>query len=218
MVFVGITKPAPPPQRHVITISDWDLGSALRTLRATPAAELSAVRTLRIVFTEPNILYWQGSLWPAAREAFDDEDVEEYAQIYPAAELGSTPPSEAFRALLRFIDDNFDLAKLDLEVNAGNAAWGLFEDKAAGAYGGDEVDDEWKFVYEWYLEVGRALADVFGAKELQRLNVKTSIWDGMGSWLTGQVTGAESVVDGNLPRYHDAGMRLLPSGDGLKTG
>ncbi|KAG6362723.1 hypothetical protein INS49_007816 [Diaporthe citri] len=197
MVFVGLTKPEPPPQPHVLTIRDRDLGRALGTLRATPAAELFAVRTLRIVLTEPNVLYWHGSLWPAARAVFDDED--------------------EFRALLRFVAKNFDLAKLDWEVDARSAAWGLFEDKGAGAYGGEEVDEDWKFVYEWYLEVGRALADVLRGRKLQRLSVKTSIWNGMGPWLTGQSTGTEIVVDGSLPRYHDVGMRLLSGGDGIET-
>lgn len=218
MVFVELTKPEPPPQPHVVTIRDWDLGHALSTLRATPAAELAAARTLRIVFTEPNLLYWHGSIWPGVREVFDDEDIEAYARIYPPPAAGSTPPSEEFRALLRFVAENFDLAKLDWEIDASSASWGLFADRGAGAYGGDEVDEEWIFVYEWYLEVGRALADVFRGRELQRLSVETSIWDGMGPWLVGQITGAETVVDRGLPRHHGVGMRLLSGGEGLETG
>ena len=154
--------------------------------------------------------------------ALDDEDVEEHARIHPAPAVGSTSPSRSFCALLSFIAEKFDPTQLDLEVKAKDAAWGLFEDNGAAAYDGDEVGDEWKVVYEWHLEVGRALADVFGGRDLQRLSVETSIWDGMG-WvgigprLTAQITATETVENGNLPRYHDACLRLLPGGDGLET-
>lgn len=51
----------------------------------------------------------------------------------------ASSPSEVFRAMLRFVAKNFDLRKLNLEVDAREAL-GLSEDAAAGAYGGDEVD------------------------------------------------------------------------------
>lgn len=192
-----------------LTIRDSDLANALESLRTTPAAELSAVRTLRIVLTETNLLHWHGSLWPGVDAVFDDDDLEEYARLYPAPVSSSAnSPSKVFRALLRFVAGNFDLAKLDLKVDAGSAAWGLFEDKAAGAYGGDEVDQEWKFIYDFYMDVGRALAETFGGSGLREVGVKTSIWDGMGAWLAGQISGRETVVAGGLPEYHHAETRL----------
>lgn len=110
--------------------------------------------------------------------------------------------------MLRFIADNFDLRKLDLEVNASSAAWSLFEDTIAGAYGGG--DHEWMFIYGFYVDIGRALAEVFGgSSDLRELRFETSIWDGMGPWLVDQISGRDTAVDGNLPEWHDAGMRLL---------
>lgn len=193
-----------------LTIRDVDLTHALSALRTThPAAELSAVRHLRIVLTEANLLRWHGSLWPGAHAALDDEDLDDYARLYPTP-AGGPPSSAAFRALLRFVAERFDLGALDLEVDVGSAAWSLFEDKAAGAYGGDEVDQDWRFVYEFYLDVGRALAEVFGGKEqLRGVTVKTTIWDGMGAWLAGQISGRGTVVTGGLPEYHNAEMRLV---------
>lgn len=168
-----------------LTIHDPDLAHALDVLRATPAADLSTIRTLRIILTEASLLRWHGRLWPGAHAALDDEDLDEYARLYyPAPSStadgggggGGDPPSEAFRALLRFVDGSFDVAGLGLEVDAGGAAWGIFEDKAAGAYAGwDEVERDWGFVYEFYLDVGRALAEVFGGGRLRGVRVKTSM-------------------------------------------
>lgn len=111
--------------------------------------------------------------------------------------------------MLRFVAKNFDLRKLNLEVDA-REAWGLFEDAAAGAYGGDEVDQEWKFIYDFYMDVGKALAEVFKSSDLREFHVRTSIWDGIGPWLVGQISGREDmVVAGILPEYHDVGMQLL---------
>lgn len=71
---------------------------------------------------------------------FDNEDLEEYTQLYLApASARDRSPSEVFRTMLHFVAESFNLGKLDLEVD-GRRAWGLFENKAAGAYGGDEVD------------------------------------------------------------------------------
>lgn len=208
-----------------LTIRDSNLAQALSALQTTPATKLSAVRTLRITFTESNLLHWHGSLWPGVRAAFDDDDLDEYARLYPAPtpalasspndpRPSSAPSSQAFRALMHFVAENFDLGNLDLEVDAGSAAWSLFEDKGAGAYGGDEVDEDWRFVYELYLDVGRALTEAFWGKELRRVVVKTSIWDGMGPWLAGQITGGVRTVNlGRLPGYHDATSRLV-SGKG----
>ena len=191
-----------------LTIRDSDLANALESLRTTPAVELSAVRTLRIVLTETNLLHWHGSLWPGLDVVFDDEDMEDYARLYPApASSSASSPSKLFRALLRFVAGSFNLEMLHLEVDASSAAWSLFEDKAAGAYGGD-IDQEWKFIYEFYMDVGRALVEVFGGSGLREVGVETSIWDGMGEWLVGQISGRETVVAGNLPKYHDAGTRL----------
>lgn len=219
------TQPQPQPQAIFpptsLTIRDSDLANALDSLRTTPAAEVSAVRTLRIVLTEANLLHWHGSLWPGVHAVFDDEDLNEYARLYPAPASSSTnSPSKAFRALLRFVAGSFDLGKLDLEVNASSAAWSLFEDTIAGAYGGN-IDQEWRFIYDFYMDVGRALAEVFAGSELRELRVETSIWDGMGPWLVGQITGRETVVAGGLPEYHDAGTRLSSGegvdGDGVKA-
>lgn len=215
------TQPQPQPQPQAtlpptsLTVRDSDLANALESLRTTPAVELSAVRTLCIVLTETNLLHWHGSLWPGVHAVYDDDDLEEYARLYPGpVSSRASSPSEVFRAMLRFVAESFDLGKLDLEVNASSAAWSLFDDLAAGAYGGDEVDQEWKFIYDFYMDVGRALAEVFEGSDLREVRVKTSIWDGMGAWLVGQISGRETVVAGNLPEYHDAGMRLL-SGEGV---
>lgn len=217
------TQSQPQPQRTFPTsliIRDEDLANALESLRTTPAVELSAVRSLRIVLTEANLLHWHGSIWPGMDLLFNDEDLVEYARLYPApASISTNSPSKVFRALLRFVAGNFDLQTLDLQVNASNAAWSFFEDTIAGAYGGD-IDEEWKFIYEFYVDVGRALADVFGGSDLRELGVETSIWDGMGPWLVGQISGKETVVADILPKYHDAGTRLTPNEpvrDGVNT-
>ncbi|PSR99074.1 hypothetical protein BD289DRAFT_424531 [Coniella lustricola] len=198
-----------------LIIRDSSLEHALEVLRGKTTKELLEVRTLRISLTEANLLYWQGSLWTEASSVFDKDDLEEYARIYPAATPkstnGTSPPCEEFRTLLRFIASSFDLGALVLEVDAGSAAWSLFEDKGAGAYGEDDVDDEWRFIYEFYLDIGRALIDVFGTTKLHKINVKTAIWDGMGPWLDAQICGKEletaRAVTG-VPRYHTATSRL----------
>lgn len=193
-----------------LTIRDPDLASALESLRNKPGVELSAVRTLHTRLNETNLLYWQGSVWPVAHEVFDNEDLEAYTQIYPAPEsLRTSNPSEVFRAMLRFVAESFDLGILDLEVNVSHVAWSLFEDRGEGAYGGDEVDEEWKFIYDFFMDVGISLAEVFKGSNLREIRVETSIWDGMGPWLSGQISGRETAVVGNLPEYHDASMRLL---------
>lgn len=116
-----------------------------------------------------------------------------------------------FRAILRFVAESFDLGKLDMKVNVSAAAWSLFKDRGAGAYGGDEVDEEWKFIYDFFMDVGRALAEVFKGSDLREIGVETSIWDGMGPWLSGQISGRKTAVVGNLPENHHVGMRLLSS-------
>lgn len=209
------SQAAPPPTS--LTIRDSDLAHALGTLRTTSAPELFAVRTLRIILTESNLLHWHGAPWPpwpGARAVFDDDDLDEYARLYPAPASSSTAggsPSEAFRALLRFVAESFELGGLDLEVDAGSEAWSLFEDKAAGSYGGgrDEVDRNWGFVYDFHMDVGRALAEVFGGGKLRVLDIKTSIWDGIGAWLEGQINGRGTVVDRELPGYYDPRTPLL---------
>lgn len=194
-----------------LTIRDEDLANALESLRTPPAVELSAVRSLRIVLTEANLLHWHGSLWPGMGLVFNDEDLVEYARLYPAsASISTNTPSKVFRALLRLVAGIFDLQMLDLQVNASNAAWSFFEDTIAGAYGGD-IDKEFEFIYEFYMDVGRALADVFSGCDLRELGVKTSIWDGMAPWLVGQISGKETVVADILPKYHDGGTRLTPN-------
>lgn len=202
----------PQPQGTVpptsLTIDEPDLAIALESLRTKPAAELSAVRTLQIILTEESILYWHESLWPGFDLVFNDEDVEEYARLYPApASLSTGSLSRQFRALLRFVAESFDLGKLHLEVNASRASWSFFGDTIAGAYG-EDIDEEWKFMYEFFMDLGRALAEVFRGSGLRDLSVTTSIWDGMGPWLEGQITGRETVVTDILPRYHNVGTRL----------
>lgn len=61
------------------------------------------------------------------------------------------------------------------------------------------------------MDVERALAEVFKGSNLREVRVKTSIWDGIGPWVVGQISGRETVVAGILPEYHHAGMQLLPS-------
>lgn len=212
-IVIMATQPRQQPQAvshsTSLTIRDPDLANALECLRNKPVVELSAVRTLHIRLNETNLLYWYGSVLPGAHEVFDDEDLEVYTRIYPVPEsLRISSPSEVFRAMLRFIAESFDLGKLDLEVNISAVAWSLFEDRGAGAYGG-EVDEEWKFIYDFFMDVGRALAEVFKGSDLREIRVETSIWDGMGPWLSGQISGRETAVVGNLPEYHDIGMHLL---------
>lgn len=212
------TQPQPQTQTPLpptsLTIRDEDLANALESLRATPAVELSAVRTLHIVLNEANLLYWHGSFWPELYELFDDWRMDENARVYPApASLSVSPPSKAFRALLRYVAESFDLGQLDLEVNVSDCAWSIFEDTIAGAYGGD-IDEEWKFMYDFFMDVGRALAEVFRGSALRELHVKTSIWDGMGPWLAGQISGRETVVTDILPKYHDVKARLS-TGEGV---
>lgn len=214
------TQPQPQPPSQAtspstsLTICEEDLTNALGSLRNP--MELSAVRTLRIVLNETNILHWHGSLWPGVHVVFDDEDLKDDERLYPAP-VSSTATSEVFREILRFVAENFDLGKLDLEVDA-RRAWGLFEDAGAGAYGGDEVNEEWKFIYDFYMDVGRALAEVFRGSDLRDVRVRTSIWDGVGPWLAEQITGrgGETVVAGILPKHHDVGMRLSP-GEGVNA-
>lgn len=112
--------------------------------------------------------------------------------------------------------NNFDLENLHLVVDVQSAAWLIFSDAGAGAYGGEEVEEgtDWRFIYEWYLDVGKVILEVLAGRELQDLSVIASIWDGMGPWLTGRITGNETVVPpAKLPRYHDAGLRLLGPGE-----
>lgn len=210
--------PLPPTN---LTIRDSDLVNALESLRTTPAAELSAVRTLRIVLDEANLLYWHGSFWPGLYEVFDDWMMDDYARVFPApASVSVSPPSKAFRALLRYVAESFDLGKLDLEVNASDCSWSIFGDTIAGAYGGD-IDEEWKFMYDFFMDVGRALAEVFRGSALRELRVTTSIWDGMGPWLEGQISGRETVVTDILPKYHDVEVPLSTDqevdGSGVKA-
>lgn len=208
------TQPQPQPQFQSplpptsLNIRGSDLANALESLRTPPAVELSAVRTLRNFLDEANLVYWHGSFWPELYELFDDWRIDEYTRVYPApASLSVSPPSKAFRALLRYVIESFDLGKLDLEVNVSNAARSIFEDTIAGAYGGD-IDEEWKFMYDFFMDVVRALAEVFRGSGLRELSVKTSIWDGMGPWLAGQISGRETVVTDILPKYHDVKARL----------
>lgn len=217
-------SPQPQPDPGCLNIRDWYLDRALSDLRTTPAAELSAIHTVHIELTEPNLIRWHGSVWPGMDLAFDDEDMAGYARIYPVPKplTANKPPREAFRAILRFIAEKFDLGQLNLEVDASCAAWGLFEDKAAAGYSTrDEVDQDWRFMYDFYIDVGRVVAEVFRGVELRGLSAKTSIWNGMCPWLTGQITGRDMGVIEDLPRFHDTGMPLLPGkggdGDGVKA-
>ncbi|KAJ4415773.1 hypothetical protein N0V82_007135 [Gnomoniopsis sp. IMI 355080] len=169
------------------------------------------------MFTEPNLLAWHGSYWKELDIVFDNESIENYKGIFPEFDSPSAPPPrDLFCALLRFVADNFDLENLHLVVNVGGAAWSVFADAGAGAYGGDEVEKgpDWRFIYEWYLDVGRLILKVLAGRDLLDLSVLASIWDGMEPWLTGKITGKESVVPAaKVPRYHDAGLRLLGSGE-----
>lgn len=136
------TQVQPQPQPHEaspptsLTVYDVDLAHALDALSATPAAELSAIRTLRIVLTADNIIRWHGSVWPGIEIFLYVGEMEELKRLHPvpASITAGNPPSKAFRALLRFVAETFDLGKLDLEVDPGVASWGLFADSGAAAY------------------------------------------------------------------------------------
>ncbi|ROW13088.1 hypothetical protein VPNG_05912 [Cytospora leucostoma] len=152
-----------------LTILESDLVHALSALRDTPAAELSAIRTLHISFNESNLLYWHGSRWPGERDAMDDDGIEENTRLYPApASLATSSPREAFCALLRFIAEDFDLGALDLEIDASWAVHSLI-DIGIAYLNYDELEQYWRFIYEWYMDLGRALGEVFAGKELRGL-------------------------------------------------
>lgn len=208
-------QPTPSPPPTTLTLRHPDLLHSLATLRALPSSSLSSLHTLCIIPTDPDLLRWHGHTWPSASAVFDEDDLREYAEIFPPPDPASSSPApkESFRALLRLVSEGCDLASLDLEVDLGRAAWSLFEDKAAAAYGGDEVDEEWRFVYEFYVDAGRALVEVFRGRAMPRsLVVRTTIWEGMGEWLVGQVTGRSIEVTGGLPPYHNVHMSLLTAG------
>ena len=189
----------------------------LAKLQALSASERAAIRTLSITQTETQCLAWHGRLSPGVRDVFDDDDLAEYARIHhwPSA-AGPDPKVNSaveLREGLRFVAENFDLPNLSLEVDPGSAAWSLFQDKAAGGYE-EDVEKNWRFVYEFYLEVGRALLDTFGGKELAGLSISTNKsipeFAGMGAWLEREVTGKEgsSGKMGKVPAYHDVAKRL----------
>lgn len=205
------------PMSTGLTIHEGNLTRAFNTLSSIPAAKLSTIRTLHIMFTEPNLLAWHGPYWKDLDIVFDDEYIENYKAIFPESESPSTPPPrDVFGALLRFVANNFDLENLHLVVNVGGAAWQVFADAGAGAYGGDEVEEgpDWRFIYEWYLDVDRVILEVLAGRELLDLSILASIWDGMEPWLTGKLTGKESVVPAaKVPRYHDPGLRLFDFGE-----
>lgn len=200
-----------------LTIHDGDLKRALATLRSVPAAKLSSIRTLQIMFSEPNLLSWHGTYWKDLNIVFEDEDIENYKRMFPESQAPSTPPPrDVFRTLLQFVANNFDLENLHLIINVESAAWLIFSDAGAGAYGGDEVEEgpDWRFIYEWYLDVGKVILDVLAGHELLDLSVLASIWSGMGPWITGIVAGKETVVPaGKVPRYHNGDSKLLALGE-----
>lgn len=205
------------PTSASLTIHDGDLNRALATLRSIPAEKLSSIRTLQIMFAEPNLLSWHGTYWKDLDIVFEDEDIENYKRMFPESQSPSTPPPrELFRTLLQFVADNFDLENLHLIINVESAAWLLFSDAGAGAYGGDEVEEgpDWRFIYEWYLDVGKVILEVLSGRELLDLSVLASIWNGMGPWLTGRIAGKETVVPAvKVPRYHNADSKLLDLGE-----
>lgn len=86
-------------------------------------------------------------------------------------------------------------------VKVQSAAWLIFSDAGAGAYGGDEAEEgpDWRFIYEWYLDVGRVILEMLAGRELWDLSVVASIWDGIGPWLTGKITGKQTVVPAAKP-------------------
>ncbi len=150
-------------------------------------------------------------------DVFDDDDLAQYVRIqqWPSVS-GPDPkvnPSAEFRELLRFVADNFELPNLMFEVDAGSCAWSLHEDKAAAAYD-DDVEKTWRFVFEFYMDVGRALCETLAGKGLARVSISTrtsiSEFQGMGAWLEREVTGKEVSVGkiGTLPAYHDLASRL----------
>lgn len=125
-------------------------------------------------------------------------------------------PAEELRELLRFVAGNFDLPKLRLEVNPGTCAWSLHEDKLAAAYD-DDVPNNWRFVYDFYMDIGQALCETLAGKGLAELSIATnkSIYEfeGTGAWLEREVTGREVPGGkiGKVPYYHDLDKRLSVS-------
>lgn len=86
-----------------LTIHEGDLTRALSTLRSTPAAELSTIRTLHIMFAEPSLLSWHGCYWKDLDIVFDDDDIANYKTMFPESQAPSIPPPrDLFRALLHF--------------------------------------------------------------------------------------------------------------------
>lgn len=182
-----------------------------------PMEKLSSIHTLQIIFAEPSLLSWHGTYWKDLDIVFEDEDIEDYRRMFPESQGASTPPPrEVFRTILQFVADTFDLGNLHLIINVESAAWLIFSDAGAGAYGGDEVEEgpDWRFIYEWYLDVGKVILEVLAGHELLDLSVLASIWNGMGPWLTGKMAGKATVVPaGKVPRYHDATSKLVEFGD-----
>ncbi|ROV90943.1 hypothetical protein VPNG_10076 [Cytospora leucostoma] len=115
--------------------------------------------------------------------------------------------------------ETFDLGKLELIIDAKRGSWNIWWDiNCASEESQREKDQDWKSMYEIFLDIGRAVGEVFNTKELRALSITTYLWHRVGQWLTGRLTGAETVVTKDVPRYHDPETPLLPGEEGDRDG
>lgn len=233
--FYAIPTTKPTNQQTDLTsleICEADLAEALSSLRARSAADLSAIRTLCITLEDTSLYYWWGTLLHDGGPLWDEENREDILRVNPVPEsvAAGNPPRSTFRALLRFIAENFDLGKLELIIDTKRGSWDIWWDRTC-AWGynhepREERDPEFRFMYEIFLDIGRAVGEVFHNKELRGLSITTDVWEGVGEWLTGRLTRTEVVVTGDMPCFHDPETPLLPGdggdghgdGDGVKGG
>ncbi|KAK7729986.1 hypothetical protein SLS53_009101 [Cytospora paraplurivora] len=175
-----------------LVIYERDLAEALSILRAKSATDLSAIRTLSFTLKDANLYYWWGTLLQDGGPLWDEEEREDILRVYPIPEsvAAGNPPRSMFRALLRFIAENFDLGKLDLVVDAKNSSWNIW-----------------------------AVGEVFHDKQLRSLSITTDVWEGVGEWLTGRLNGTEVATE-DVPCFHNPETPLLPGegGPGIGAG
>jgi hypothetical protein len=116
------------------------------------------------------------------------------------------------------VAETFDLKELDLFNELGDAAWSFFDARGwtFSPMTEDEIDLEAKLLYDFYLDVGKAVAEVFQGWELHSVNMRTSIWEAIGPWVTSQINGVENVPTAYIPKYHTAETRLV-SNEGEDT-
>ncbi|ROW06366.1 hypothetical protein VPNG_07549 [Cytospora leucostoma] len=209
-----------------LVVCKRDLAEALSILRAKSATDLSAIRTLRFELDDVNLYYWWGTLLQDGGPLWDEEERADVLRVYPTPEsvAAGNPPRSMFRAVLRFIAENFDLGELDLVIDAKSGSWDIWWDRTC-AWGynhepPEERDPEFKFMYEIFLDIGRAVGEVFHDKQLRSLSIITDVWEGVGEWLTGRLNGTETatVPTKGVPCFHNPETPLLPGEGGAGAG